>query len=533
MTEMTKAELTDELARLLAEEPTQEVRDKAESLKTAFYKLHRADNEAARAAFEGPEEEFVAPEDAQEIRFKELYNDYRKRRNEHSEAQEKSREENLAVRLQIIEELKALVNSDETLGQTFNAFRELQQRWKDAGPVPATAMKDLWETYHLHVENFYNYVKINKELRDLDLRKNLEAKGALVEAAEAIQTEGSAVEALRKLQELHDQWRETGPVPMEVKDALWERFKEASVRINKAHQDYFDNLKQEQTANLEKKEALCERVESLAANTYTSRKEWDTASEEILEAQKQWRAIGFAPKKDNAKIYERFRRACDVFFGRKREFFAGAKGEMDANLTLKNQLVAAAEALSESEEWKEASETLVELQKKWKEVGPVSRRHSDIVWKKFRAAADKFFERKAAHFAEQGGGQSENLEKKQALIAELNAVTETSFEGIKEFQRRWSEIGHVPFKQKEALGAEYKRAMDRLFDMVRGSRPAGGGGARSGGSDSSRVTRLKAEIATLENNIGFFGTSKGAEALRKGVEEKIERLRRELAQIKG
>ncbi len=402
----TKSELTDMLAELLPEEPVQAVRTRAEALKTAFYKLHRAENEAARAAFDGPEEEFVSAEDPQEIRFKELFNDYRARRNAYAATQEQSKEENLKKRLQIVEELKELIGGNETLGQTFNAFRELQQRWKDAGSVPATAVKDLWETYHLWVENFYNYVKINKELRDLDLRRNLEAKGALVEAAEKLsESDGPVVATLKELQKLHDQWREIGPVPAEVKDSLWERFKEASARVNKTHQDYFEGIKQEQTANLEAKNALCERAESLAENTYTSRKEWEKASEELLEVQREWKTIGFAPKKDNAKVYDRFRRACDTFFEKKREFYAGAKVDMETNLTLKRELIEAAEALQDSEDWKAATDAMVELQKKWKETGPVARRHSDAVWKKFRAACDKFFE-KSGSLGQTGGGKS-------------------------------------------------------------------------------------------------------------------------------
>ncbi len=535
----TKSELTDMLAELLPQEPVQAVRTQAEALKTAFYKLHRAENEAAREAFDGPEEEFTPAEDPQEIRFKELFNDYRTRRNAYAETQEHSKEENLKKRMQIIEELKELIGGSETLGQTFNAFRDLQQRWKEAGAVPATAVKDLWETYHLWVENFYNYVKINKELRDLDLRRNLESKGALVEAAEALaESDGPVVARLQELQGLHDQWREIGPLPAEVKESLWERFREASARVNKSHQDYFEGIKQEQTANLEAKNTLCERAEALAGNTYTSRKEWEKASEELMEVQREWKTIGFAPKKDNAKVYDRFRRACDMFFEKKREFFAGAKVDMEANFALKRELAAAAEALQDSEDWKAATDALVELQKKWKEVGPVARRHSDAVWKRFRAAADKFFERKAAYFAEHGGGQADNLAKKRALIEEINNTQESDFEVIKGFQRRWSEIGHVPFKQKEEVQKDYKTAMDRLFATARAGATVTGkhtSERTSGGNDKNRlynkVKQLEAEIATLENNIGFFGQSKGAETLRKGVEEKIARMRAEMQEL--
>ncbi len=539
LTGKTKAELTDMLAQLLPEEPTQAIRNEAEALKTAFYKLHRAENEAARDAFVaqgGSQEEFVAAEDPQELRFKELYNDYRRRRNEHSAAQQQSQEENLKVRLQIIEELKELVNGNETLGQTFNTFRELQTRWKEAGSVPAAAVKDLWETYHLHVENFYDYVKINKELRDLDLRRNLEVKTELAEQAEKLaDSEGPVVAALQELQRLHDQWRETGPVPVEVKEALWERFRDASARVNKAHQDHFERIKQEQMANLELKNELCNRAEALSENTYTSRKEWDKVSAELLELQKVWKTIGFATKRDNAKVYERFRHACDLFFEKKREFYSGLKEDMDRNLELKKELCEAAESLQDSEDWKAATDALIELQKQWKQVGPVARRHSDAIWKRFRAAADKFFERKSAHFAEQGGEQEGNLLRKQELIEEIKAVENADFDAIKEFQRRWSETGHVPIKQKDAVQKEYKVAMDKLFAQVRGNRTRGGSDKPVSTNDRGRlynkVRQLEADIATLENNIGFFANSKGAEALRKGVEDKIQRLRAEMDEL--
>lgn len=547
----TKAQLTDELAHLLSEQPVQAIREQAEALKAEFYRQHRAEHEAERRAFlatGGTEEAFVPAEDAQELRFKELYNDYRTRRNEYAAQQERSKEENLTRRQQIIEELKMLIDSSETLGATFNTFRELQTRWKEAGAVPTAAQKDLWESYHLQVENFYNYVKINKELRDLDLRKNLEVKTELADQAEALAAqEGDVIGRFARLQELHDLWREVGPVAAEAKDALWERFKEASAVLNKAHQAHFQSLKDEQTANRDRKNELSARVEAIAANTYTSRKEWDAASEEIFDIQRQWREVGFAPKKDNVTIFERFRRACDVFFERKRAFFSSVKGEMDANLMLKRRLCEAAEALADSTEWKEATEGMIELQRKWKEIGAVSRRHSDAIWKRFRAAADKFFTRKSAHFAEQGGERNDALTAKRALIAEINEAVAIDFDVIKEFQRRWNELGHVPFKVKEAVQKEYKTAMDRLFGVVRGS---GGGshgsshGAGFGGSHGaaasgdrgrmmSRVRQLEATIATLENNIGFFGNSKGAELLRRDVEQKIEHAKAEMTELIG
>ncbi len=444
--------------------------------------------------------------------------------------------------------MKELVNSDETLNHTFTKFRELQQRWKETGLVPQQNVKDLWETYNLHVENFYNFIKINKELRDLDLKKNYEQKLALCEAAEALVLEPSIVEAFHKLQKLHDEWRETGPVANEFKETLWERFKEASSRINKQHQAFFENIKAEQTKNLELKAGLCEQTEELAQQLYTTRKEWNRASDRLLEIQKVWKTIGFAPKKDNTRIYERFRTACDRFFEAKRRFYADVKTEMEHNLQLKNELCEAAEALQMSEEWKKTTDELIALQARWKEIGAVSRRYSDQVWKRFRAACDKFFERKAAHFSDVDGQYEQNLVRKQALLDEMAAadVKEGGFEMIKEFQRRWSEIGFVPIKRKDEIQKRYKECVDTLFSVLRGSErdrsmsrfrekvsafKASGDRRIRTERDRlyNRVKQLESDIALLENNIGFFAHSKGAEALIADVREKIERAKREMA----
>ena len=337
--------------------------------------------------------------------------------------------------------------------------------------MPQQHVKDLWETYNLHVENFYNFIKINKELRDLDLKKNYEQKLALCEQAEALVLEPSVVEAFHKLQKLHDEWRETGPVANEYKEALWERFKAASSRINKQHQEHFEALKAEQVRNLELKTGLCEATEELAAQPFTARKEWNRASDRLLEIQKTWKTIGFAPKKDNNRIYERFRAACDRFFEAKRQFYAGVKAEMEHNLQLKTELCEAAESLMQSEEWKKATDELIALQARWKQIGAVSRRHSDAVWKRFRAACDRFFERKSAHFAGVDGEHEENLRRKLALLDEMAAadVRAGGYEVIRDFQRRWGEIGFVPIRQKEAVQKRYKAAVDELFATLRGS----------------------------------------------------------------
>ena len=546
-----KEELVALFTRMLEEQPVQSIRRDVEALKIAFYRIRRAEVEAARRRFVeegGAEEDFAPSVDGAEIQLKEQFKEYRRRRDAFIANLEAEKEANLKVKQAIIEELKELVNSDETLNHTFNKFRELQQRWKDTGIVPQQHVKDLWETYNLHVENFYSFIKINKELRDLDLKKNYEQKVALCEQAEALVLEPSVVEAFHKLQKLHDEWRETGPVANEYKEALWERFKAASSRINKQHQEHFETLKGEQVKNLELKTGLCVATEELSSQPLTTRKEWNRASDRLLEIQKTWKTIGFAPKKDNNRIYERFRTACDRFFEAKRQFYAGMKTEMEHNLQLKIEICEAAESLMNSEEWKKATDELIALQARWKQIGAVSRRHSDAVWKRFRAACDKFFERKASHFASVDGEHEENLQKKLALLAEMAGadVKAGGYEVIREFQRRWGEIGFVPIKQKDAIQKKYKAAVDELFNTLRGSerdRSMGrfrekvssfkASGDRRLRSERERlynkVRQLEQEIGLLENNIGFFAKSKNAEALVADVRAKIERAREEMA----
>ncbi len=545
----SKGELVEMLANLISTNPVQNIRNEVDAIKNAFYKIRRAEN-AAKQAAEGEEAtvENAIEVDADEVQLKELLKSYRERRDEFINISDKIKEENYKTKLEIIEELKGLISSEETLGNTFNRFRELQARWKAAGPVPQQHVKDLWETYNLHVENFYDFVNINKELRDLDWKKNFEAKSALCEQAEALTTAAAVVEAFHKLQKLHDEWREIGPVASEHKEPLWSRFKSASSIINRRHQEYFEGIKEEQLQNLARKEALCVAVEALIAATYESHKAWNKAGEQLLALQAEWRTIGFAPKRDNAQIYERFRAACDKFFEAKRTFYSEVKGDMEENLRHKEALCEQAEALQESSDWKEATERLLALQAEWKQAGTVSRRHADAIWKRFRAACDKFFERKAEHYATIENGYEENLARKEALIEEMLAadVKAGGYDAIKEFQRRWSEIGFVPIKHKEELQKRYKAAVDRLFGLVRGAgreqamdrfkervssmRSSGDKRLRSERERLfNRVRQLEQEIATLENNIGFFSHSKGAEALIADVEEKIAKTKREMA----
>ena len=548
--EKTKEELVEAFSKMLSEHPVQSIRRDVEALKIAFYRLRRQEVEAQRRQFieqGGHAEEFQPSIDGAEVQLKECFKEYRRLRDEFMANLEAEKEENLKLKLEIIEQLKELVNSDETLNHTFNKFRELQARWKEIGIVPAQNVKDLWETYNLHVENFYGFIKINKELRDLDLKKNYEQKVALCEAAEALVLEPSVVEAFHKLQKLHDEWRETGPVSHEYKEPLWERFKSASSRINKRHQEHFEQLKAEQVKNLALKSELCVVAEELSQQPLTSRKEWNKASERLLEIQKTWKTIGFAPKKDNNRIYERFRLACDKFFEAKRNFYAEMKTEMEHNLQLKTEICEAAESLSGSDEWKKTTEELIALQARWKKIGAVSRRHSDAVWKRFRAACDQFFERKAAHFSGVDSEHEDNLVKKLALLDEMEAadVKAGGYEQIRSFQRRWGEIGFVPIKQKDAVQKRYKAAIDHLFDGLRSSerdrsmnrfrdkvssmRQSGDKRLRSERERLyNKVRQMEQEIALLENNIGFFAKSKSADSLIADVKAKIERYRTEM-----
>ena len=551
MSSKTKDELIDMFGQLLESKPVQSIRKSVEAIKIAYYKLHRTELDLAKRTFldaGGKEEDFDIKIDNTEQRFKELFMQYRTKRDEFVSIIDKQKESNIVIKLQIIEDLKELINSGERLDQTFTQFRELQNRWKDTGLVPQSKAKDLWETYNLYVEKFYDFIKINKELRDLDLKRNYEAKIILCEETEALVIEPSIVSAFYKLQKLHDHWREIGPVPNEHKEALWNRFKEASSRINKQHQEHFEGLKEEQNRNLEIKSELCLNTEALTTSAFSSRKEWNKASEKLIEIQKLWKTIGFAPKKDNSAIYERFRNACDNFFEQKRNFYLHIKTEMDHNFELKSEICQVAESLKESQQWKKSTEELIQLQKRWKEIGPVSRRHSDAMWKRFRSACDEFFKNKSTFFSTVDEAYQQNLVAKLAVLEEIEKcnLEEIDFNTIKDIQRRWSELGFVPIKEKERVQNQYKAAMDKLFSSLRGSDKErqmdkfksklhdikGKGSDRKVGYErdrlSNKVKQLEADIALLENNIGFFAKSKNAESMINGVKHKIERAKQEM-----
>jgi hypothetical protein len=441
---------------VLQEYDSRDIKGDIDAIKAAFYKNLKDAAEAAKKEFieaGGAEEEFKAEEDPYENDIKDLQREYRQLRIERSKKLENEKEDNLQKKYEVIEKIKGLINNEESINKTFNEFRALQQEWRDIGLVPQSEMKNLWDTYHFNVENFYDYIKINRELRDLDLKKNLEAKIKLCEKAEELLLDPSIIRAFNTLQKYHEQWREIGPVPREQKDDIWERFKAATTTINKNHQQFFEDRKLEQKKNLEAKTALCEKVEAINENEIDSHKEWDKFSKELIELQKVWRTIGFAPRKDNNKIYERFRNACDTFFDAKRAFYAKNKEEQQNNLQLKIDLCLQAEEMKESTDWKKTTQDFINIQKQWKEIGPVPRKQSDAIWKRFRTACDSFFDKKSEHFNDVDSEQVDNLKLKEELIEEIKNFkssknVEDNLKKLKEFQRRWLKSDMCRLKRK-------------------------------------------------------------------------------------
>ncbi len=482
--------------------------------------------------------------------FKELYARYKGRRAVYFQNLEKEKQLNLDKKLEVIEELKNLLETTEDLNRTFPEFRALQNRWREIGPVPQARIKDVYETYQHYVEKFYDYVKINNELRDLDFKKNLEAKTLLCERAEALEKSPNVVEAFAQLQKLHEEWKEFGPVAKEFREEIWDRFRAATSRINKMHQAYFENLKVQQKENLVAKTALCEKAESLADKDIKDSNGWNAVTKEFEDIQKEWRKIGFASKKDNQKIYDRFRAACDKFYNRKREFYADFKEQMNTNMEKKIALCEQAEAVMDSTDWKKTSDYLISLQKQWKEVGPVSRKKSDQVWARFRAACDHFFDNKEKNFGGVDLQYVDNLKAKQAVVEEVNAYVATGDareddKAARAFAERWNAVGFVPFKEKEKIQEAYRDAMAAKFPDFRVSAGGGRGKAQRGGRGRvetsparqerdrllQKFRKLESEIATYENNIGFFASSKKADSLVREFQKKIDAAKEELAAL--
>ena len=508
----------------------------AEAIKSAFYKLLiKLKGEAGTEAGEGSQNN---PFESVEQNFKAIYADYKKERSEFNKQQDAQREENLAKKKAIIEELKALVENQDGVSAQFPAFREIQNRWREAGPVPATEFRNVNDTYQFYVEKFYDMVKIDRDLRDLDFKKNLEAKEAFCSAAEKLAENENVVNAFHELQKLHEQWKEFGPVAKEYREDIWNRFKAATAVVNKRYQAHFEGLKDQQAENLVKKVALCEKVEALADKEDISSGEWNTISKAIEDIQAEWKKIGFATKKDNQKVYDRFRAACDKFYTRKREYYNGFKDSMNENYDKKMSIIEQAEALKSSTEWKKATDQFIALQKQWKEIGAVPRKKSEQLWKRFRAACDEFFaERDKQHKPE--NYFYGNLKAKKALIAEVQAFElsedeAANAEAMRAFADRWQGIGHVPFKEKDNVNAAFKEAMQQKFPLY-GQRPQNSRGGRAPKSPKDtlieKYNTLKQDIITYENNIGFFSASKNSEPLVKQMQERIEAAKAELKEL--
>ena len=548
--EKTLAEIVRLFEELMNDEGRMKRAKDAEALKAAFYKrLQKEKFDAGLTATDVVPAEQTA--DEQEVveetedtvsenpfaeiekGFKDLYNRYRKEKADYNRQLDKEREDNLAAKEQVIADLKNLIEKQEDVNATFPEFREIQNRWRAAGPVPAQNFRNINETYQLYVEQFYDMVKINRELRDLDFKKNLEAKEQFCQAAEQLAENSNVVEAFRELQKLHEQWKEYGPVAKEYREQIWDRFKAATAVINKKYQAFFEGLKEQQAENLAKKTVLCEKVEEIAQREVLSSNQWNAFSKEIEDVQKEWKLIGFASKKDNQKIYDRFRAACDNFYGRKREFYTEYKDSMNANLEKKVALCEEAEALKTSTEWKKATDQFISLQKQWKEIGAVPRKKSDLLWKRFRAACDEFFAERDKNAKPENDFYG-NLKAKQALIAEIKAYElkgdGSDAEAMQEFQKRWQEIGFVPFKEKDNVAKAYKDALNEKFP--RGQRRSGGKAPKS---EMERLiikyNQREQDVVTYENNIGFFAMSKNAEPLIKQMQERIAQAKAELNEL--
>ena len=560
---LSLSELSEMFDRLSQSEDRMKRYKEAEAIKSAFYKkLSKEKAEAGLgAAVDEPSsredvvDEVVVPADgnlvadnsfeAMEAAFKGVYANYKKERAEYNRQQDALREENLVLKQAVIDDLKALVEKQEDVNSTFPAFRELQNRWKSIGPVPASKFRDLNDNYQYNVEKFYDMVKINRDLRDLDFKKNLEAKQKFCEFAEKLSENDNVVEAFRELQKLHEQWKEFGPVAKEFRDSIWERFKAATSVINKKYQAYFEDQKEKQQENLEEKTKLCEMTEAIASKEVKSSNEWNTLSAEIEEIQKKWRTIGFATRKENQKIYDRFRAACDKFFERKREYYAQFKDTMNENMEKKLSLIEQAEALKDSKEWKKTTEALIALQKQWKEIGAVPRKKSEQLWKRFRAACDSFFNERDAQ-AKPENDYYGNLKAKKALIEEIKAYelsedAAANLAAAKEFAAKWQGIGFVPFKEKENIQAAYNEAFKSKFPDFN-ARPQRGGGRASGGqkktlSEKDRLVqqygKLQQDIVTYENNIGFFSASKNSEPFIRQMQERIDAAKQELKALEA
>ncbi len=524
-----------------------------ELLKQLYYKYHRADLVAAQQAFveAGGDPEAFQPEvDPTEEPFKQAMQQIRLRRAQMQAEQEQLRIENLARKQAVIEKIKLLATTPEEAGKSYDAFKELQAEWKEIGPVPAENVSEVWKSYQLYVEQFYDMLKLNIQFREYDFRKNLEAKTLLCEQAERLAEENDVVKAINQLQTLHQEWKEIGPVAKDLREDIWNRFKEASTIVRKRHQDFFEARKAQEEENLARKTELCEQVEAVSTEGLKTFADWDAKTKEIIDLQAAWKTIGFAPQKVNTQIFERFRAACDKFFTEKATFFKTVKEELNQNLQKKKALVEQAEALKDSTEWKQTSDALIDLQKQWKTIGAVPRKVSDELWKRFVGACDHFFEAKNAATAGERSEQQENLARKQDIIERLKTLLEDTAENsaqkVRDLQAEWNSIGFVPIREKDKLYKQYREVVDKLYKQFNlhhaeqrlnsfktTLRVTAEAGANSLNRERDRLARayeiMKSELQTYENNIGFLSaSSKKGNSLVAEIQKKADKLKDEL-----
>ena len=552
----SREEIVD-LLRKLVEGPVEEVKDEIDELKQAYYKQKKAEIEEAKNAFVAagnPEADFVPAPDEQEETLKSLLAVFREKKAQYTASLEKQREANLERKQQILEEMKSITEDSDNINKQYTRFQELQQAFKEPCELPSAAVSGLWKKFQSCVENFYDLLKINKELRDYDFKKNLEQKTALCEAAEALLANDDVVAAFKQLQLLHDEWRGIGPVAKELREELWARFKDASTEVNKRYQNFFEARKEAERKNEEAKIAICEEIEAIDVASLSSFAQWEEATKHIFELQSRWKTLGFASRKTNNLLFERFRKSCDEFFAKKAEYFKSVKEKMAANLEKKKALCEKAEALKDSTDWKATTDIFIALQKEWKTIGPVAKKHSDAVWKRFVTACDYFFAQKNSQLASARQAELDNLAKKQEVIARLKAIDdsvddEAAVKTVRELMAQWNTIGYVPFKEKDKIYKEYQSLLDHLFSRLNmnehRNRLSNFSATVQQMADTNleklyrerdRLLRMydqrKAELQTYENNVGFLNiSSKKSSGLLKEMERKMQKIREDMQLI--
>ena len=554
---LTKEEILAKLKEVVADVENV-AKPEIDGLKQSFYKLHNAEQDAARKLFienGGAAENFVPQTDCVEEEFKNIMSVIKEKRSALTAELEKQKEMNLQVKLSIIEELKELVESPDDANKSYTEFKKLQQQWNEVKLVPQAKVNELWKNYQLYVEKFYDLLKLNNEFREYDFKKNLEIKTHLCEAAEKLADEADVVSAFHQLQKLHQEFRDTGPVAKELRDEIWARFKAASTTVNRRHQQHFEALKEVEQHNLDQKTVICEIIEAIDYKELTNFASWESKTQEVIALQNKWKTIGFAPQKMNVKIFERFRKACDEFFRKKGEFFKTLKEGMNENLEKKRALCEKAEALKDSTDWKATADELTKLQKEWKTIGPVAKKYSDAVWKRFISACDYFFEQKNKATSSQRSVEQENLEKKKNIIEKLNAIddqmdTEGATQLVRDLMKEWNGVGHVPFKEKDRIYKQYHSQIDKLFERFNISASnkklsnfkstissIQEGSPQALYREREKLVRafdnMKNELQTYENNLGFLTTSsKKGNSLLTEINRKVEKLKADIELVK-